>query len=417
MRKLVYLIVVIMALGLIIAGCNPVVPTTEQGDLSTLTKGDIEGNVYVDTNSTSLNEDGSQANPFKTITAALAATTTVDGDTILVAAGTYFEVGQIVIDKNLRIVGTDKVTTIIKPNHNTVPENYEVTSGWFFVDPTASFELSNVTLDGTDLSNKPRIINTAIQSRGELVVEDCIIKNIYASQYLGIGVQFLAGSNNSVVRCEFSNIQRIGIHVRGSKEPTNPIVHIEDCTYVGKGDGNWLDYGIEFGGGGSGTVDGCDISACTGFASGTWGSSGIYATDKYGPGTEVKVMDSIITGNTRGIYVGYGDSDFSIATLTCNDIHNNDVGVYIRSNDTTVIGNYNNIYDNVDYGVEVNPCCTTISDFEYNWWGHPGGPLRLNPGDEWSGPKTADKVSRNVDYHPWLHKTNWKRIIFLCENW
>jgi len=38
MKKLVYLIVVIMALGLIIAGCIPTVPPTEQGDLGILTK-------------------------------------------------------------------------------------------------------------------------------------------------------------------------------------------------------------------------------------------------------------------------------------------------------------------------------------------------------------------------------------------
>ncbi|MBA7558315.1 hypothetical protein ES705_51114 [subsurface metagenome] len=38
MRKLIYLIVVIVALGLIVAGCLPTVPPTEQGDLGTLTK-------------------------------------------------------------------------------------------------------------------------------------------------------------------------------------------------------------------------------------------------------------------------------------------------------------------------------------------------------------------------------------------
>ncbi|MBU4450167.1 MAG: right-handed parallel beta-helix repeat-containing protein [Candidatus Marinimicrobia bacterium] len=351
MKKLIYLIVAIVTLSLIIAGCGiPVVPPAEQDELSTPTSRAI----------LTVGPSGTYA----TIQAAITAASS--GDTITVAAGTYYEVGQIVINKNLTIIGADKVTTIIKPDHDTTIGYYLITNGWFYIDPVASFELRNVTLDGTG-----RTIHTALQSRGELIVEDCIIKNIYARQDLGIGVQFLAGLNNSVVRCEFSDIQRIGIHVRGSIESTNPVAHIEDCTYVGKGNGDWLDYGIEFGGGGSGTVDGCNISACTGLIS-IWTSAGILATGKYGVGTSATIKNSTFTGNTEGIHAGYNETDTIVLTA-----------------------HYNNIFGNIEYGIfnvgteEVDATC--------NWWGDFSGPTHSGNPDG-----TGDAVSDNVDFNPWL---------------
>jgi len=49
MRKLVYLIVVLVSLGLIVAGCIPTVPPTGQGELGTLTKGQALVTVRVTT--------------------------------------------------------------------------------------------------------------------------------------------------------------------------------------------------------------------------------------------------------------------------------------------------------------------------------------------------------------------------------
>jgi hypothetical protein len=232
--------------------------------------------------------------------------------------------------------------------------------------------LSEVTLDGTDLTETPRIIRHAIQSRGELTVEDCIIKNIKTNNiYYGRGIVLLAGTSNTIARCEFSDIQRIGIHVRGHVELTDPIAYIEDCTYVGKGDGDWLDYGIEFGGGGSGTVDGCDISACTGVASVDGSTSaGIYATDYWGTGTVATVENSILTGNSDGICVGYVSTDATVLTAHCNDISGNTV-----------------------YGIR--NVGTVEVDAENNWWGDASGPSVQGPG-------TGDAVSTNVDYDPWI---------------
>jgi len=186
---------------------------------------------YVDDDTCPDPGSGTQTDPYCKIQDAINAAS--GGDTINVAAGTYYEVGQIVIDKNLAIVGADKVTTIIKPNHDTTVAGYVQSDTWIYVPSGVTFALSNVTLDGTDLTGTPRIIRHAIQSRGELTVEDCIIKNIKTNNiYYGRGIVLLAGVSNTIARTEFSDIQRIGIHVRGSIESTN---HINCCILLSGG--------------------------------------------------------------------------------------------------------------------------------------------------------------------------------------
>ena len=70
--------------------------------------------VYVSTSGSDLTGNGSQGNPWKTIQYAINHPVVVDGCTVNVVAGTYTETDQIVIDKDLSIVGADKASTIIR---------------------------------------------------------------------------------------------------------------------------------------------------------------------------------------------------------------------------------------------------------------------------------------------------------------
>ena len=318
-------------------------------------------NLYVDDEDCSTGEGaGTEANPFCTIQEAI---TAVDaGGTINVAAGTYDEVGQIVIDKNMSILGEAKATTIVTPDHDTNSSNYTDTSGWFFVQPDKSFTLKNVTLDGTG-----RTVNAAIQSRGNVIVEDCAIKNIYAYQYMGFGIQLLSGELNEITGCEFTDIERIGIHVRGNKGgTTEPIAAITDCTYTGRGAGDFLEYGIEFGGGGSGAVDNFTVSNNLGTESG-WGSAGILATDLYGAPTVATISNSYFLNNNDGIMLGYNDDDLTELIVT------------------------NTVFDgNIDHGIQAKAAVTLTAT--NNYWGAITGPASCSSGDQ---------VSANVDYSPW----------------
>ena len=94
MKKLIYLMVLGLILGLIVSGCIPVVPPTEQSNIGNLTKG------------ATINVPGD----YGTIQAAITAAS--PGDTINVKAGTYTE--QLLIQKSLTLIGAGESTTIIK---------------------------------------------------------------------------------------------------------------------------------------------------------------------------------------------------------------------------------------------------------------------------------------------------------------
>ena len=106
MKKLLFLIVAIVVLGLIVAGCGiPVVPPVEQNEPSSLTKAGITLTV------------GPSGCDFTTIQAAITAANPFD--TIQVAAGTYNE-GALVFDKDdITLIGSGTEATTIVTSSTT----------------------------------------------------------------------------------------------------------------------------------------------------------------------------------------------------------------------------------------------------------------------------------------------------------
>jgi hypothetical protein len=282
------------------------------------------------------------------------------GDTVLVGAGTYTETGQMVISKNLTMVGADKLTTILKPGQNTGTAGDART--WILVNAGVEFNLSNVTLDGSG-----KLVETAFLSHGTGVFENNIVTNMYYNKYTGRGVA-LYGGNVTIRNNSFSNIQRIGMYA--ALAGTTSAV-FDSNTYVGKGPGDWLDYGIELEAGAHAEVMNNTISDAVGVAASDGSTSaGLYLTTYFAPGTTMNAHNNILINNTAGLAVGYLPTDTS-----------------------TVVALHNAFIDN-EFGIATTgPAVTATS----NWWGSALGPVHVS-----NSGGAGDAVSDNVSFTPWL---------------
>ena len=274
----------------------------------------------------------------------------VEGSTVNVAPGTYVEDGQIVIDKDVTIVGDSGDRPVVKTNADTGSGGDS--RGWWLVLDGSTLNLQNLILNG-----EGHLVYQGIRHLGQGSIENVDFVNIKFNEsgpsYSGLGIAAFGDDGPvNLSNCSFSEIGRVGILYFGSG--VNGSVY-DGCTYVGKGDGNWLDYGVEAGAGAQITVSNSTISDCLGVASSDGSTSaGILVTTYYGAGTEAVITGCTITNCTTGIAVGYDGDDTSVVVANNNNIFGNGMGI-----------------DNVS-SVEV--------DAENNWWGDPSGPNH-SPGE------------------------------------
>jgi hypothetical protein len=321
----------------------------------------VSGSFVVDTNNTLT--VGAIGADFTTIQEAITKSTV--NDMINVAAGIYTETGQIVINKNLSIVGADKTTTIIKPAQDTTNTSHADSAAWILINSDKTFNLSNVTLDGSGY-----LIAIGILSHGHGVINNNIFTNIAYNpsgpDYKGMAIE-LYGSDATVSNNSFSNVGRIGVFSGFGANST-----ISGNTYTGKGAGNWLDYGFEVGRGSQSVITDNIVSGNIGVAAVDGSTSaGIMVTSYFGPGTS----GATITGNTitncdDGIAVGYDASDASVVIAHTNKFSGNTFGIS-----------------------STNPTVNATQ----NWWGSDSGPTHatLNPHG------TGDAISDDVTYVSW----------------
>jgi Pectate lyase superfamily protein len=303
---------------------------------------------------------------YATIQGAIAASTS--GDTIQVAAGTYVESGQIVIDKNLTIIGADKATTIIQTDQSTGSGGNA--GGWFLVNAGFTFNISNLTIDGTGFD-----VRQAIRSLGDLNVDNCAFENIAYPGYLGWGVVMFA--NGTVNNSQFTNIGRIGINAAGDNTRT---VSITNNTYTGKGAGDYLDYGIVVNYGATATISGNTISNIYGVAvSDGSTSAATMITTGFGAGTNVTYTGNTIFDASYGVAVG-------------GNIANGNPTVTLSGNSITNISDYA-VESYVTDGTNYPQIVATE-----NWWGNITGPLQATTNPTGLGVEVSDRVS----YRPWF---------------
>jgi len=299
-----------------------------------------------------------------TIHAAVAAA--VSGDTITVDAGSFDLPSQLVIDKDLSIVGSGMNNTIITTSFNTGSSGDG--RGLILVPAGITFNISNLTIDGSG-----QLVWQGIRHLGAGGMVDSVrfteIKfNESGPHYAGTGIAVFGSGPVDVVNSEFSEMGRIGAQFFG---PGVDGSLYDNNTFTGKGDGDFLDYGVEVGGGAPNIeISNSTITDSRGVASSDGSTSaGILVTTFFGAGSSAVIHDNNFSDNTTAIAVGFDASDTSDVEAFNNNITGNGTGV--SSTD----------------GPEVNAMC--------NWWGDVSGPSG-------GGPGTGDSVIGNVLFSPWL---------------
>ena len=248
---------------------------------------------------------------YNTIQAAVTDAITTDGDTITVAAGTYVEVGQILINKDLTIVGEDKLTTIVKPANDTAGGGSA--QAFIFVESGKTLNLSNFTIDCDG-----RLVRNAIRLQGSGSIDNNIIKNVYYSHYnaWGIAYDYSVGSQAwSITNNTFQNIERVCILVDGQ---TNTAT-ITGNEFIGKGSGDYVNYGIETGDGAISTISSNSFTGFQGVASSDGSESACVMVSSYfGPNPYISVTGNILNNSSFGVMVGYNGTDTSDAAISGN---------------------------------------------------------------------------------------------------
>ena len=397
MKKLIYLIVIIVAFGLIIPGCIPVVPSTEQSNIGNLTKADI-----------TVLSGGS-------IQAAIDAAS--PGETINVEPGTYNE--AITVNKSLTIQSTGTAANTIIDASNTLyppPYMYAVTitaNDVTFQGFTVRYNwLYGMKFGGISLDSVSGC--TISDNIGDVGLEGIYLKhssanaisgNDFSNNNVDDGIYLYYSDGNEIVGNDVSSVINgfgnpgIGIFVYYSD---NNEIHGNTANSDDKGilikltsHGNKV-YENEV----SGNSRGIDLDNA--YENEIYNNNAISGNSigiivENSPDNEI--YGNLITGNSQGIYLFWG---FGTHT-SGNNIYNNDItsnsDIGIKLSGTNCHDNpihYNNITGNTNWGVN-NLTGGNVVDAENNWWGDPSGPYHTTLNTTGTG----DAVSDNVEFCPW----------------
>ncbi len=229
-------------------------------------------------------------------------------------------IGSITFDRDLVIGGLTGEETL-RATASTGSSGD--TRGWFLIEAGVDLHFHDLIIDGNSFS-----IDQGFRHKGTGSFEKVEFTDIQfepsGPSYRGTAIA-IGGSRVDIRDCTFDNIGRVGVLYFGSAISG---AIFERNTFVGKGDGDFLDYGLEVNAGASVAAWSNSFVACRGVAS-TDGSTsaGILATTFFGLGTVVLARENTIIANAIGVAIGFDNSDTTAADLSFNRIVDNQDGV------------------------------------------------------------------------------------------
>lgn len=305
---------------------------------------------------------------YPTIQQAIAAAS--DGDTIVVAAGSYKE--NVTIDKSLTLKGVQAgVDARNRSGAETIIEPDEGAG----VRIIAANRI--VTVDGFTVRNTLHGITTPEGT----VAADITVKNVRVLNASEFGISLTFTEKTTVEYC-YVESAKFGINAGALQPfpPTQAVFKHNEVVNTRHGITGYLQDAL------------IEDNLVRSFTQGGTGISGQFLN------TEIK--GNTVTGYTKGAAITfeahYGRQLSKDVKVEGNTLTANSIGVYVFDTQTELDGvsvNFNNIAGNSRYGVW-NEGGETL-DATRNWWGHVSGPDGVGPG-------SGDDVSRKVLYSPWL---------------
>lgn len=299
--------------------------------------------------------------------------TDADAEDINLAAQTFTDPSQVVVDRDVNITGAGKLDTIVNPGFNTGSSGDS--RGWWLVNSGTVLNLSDLTMDGNG-----QLVWQGIRHKGSGTIDNVLFNDIQynpSTNYQGTAVAAFGDGTLDITNSMFTNIGRIGVLYYGAGVAGSTF---SGNAYTGKGAGDWLDYALDISNGATITVSDNTISNNLGVASSDGSTSaGVLVTTYFGPGTAASFSGNTLTDNSTGIYVGYDSADSSAVTICADNVitggkngimvvgENSDIVGDTLSN--TVFGGQSDRFVGLYNGAEYAPNMPNVIDGTGVTWG------------------------------------------------
>jgi len=285
---------------------------------------------------------------YETIQEAIDAPETLDGHTIFVEAGTYYE--NLVVDKNVSLFGENRDTTILDGSEKgavvQVTMSSEVTlSNFTIINAYTGIRLSESTdtrIENNDIRDCGRAILFWFSSSS--VIKDNTITSVILGSDTGVGILFYESSNNIITENTITLNDWAGVRLSSSHNNTiseNKIISNYNGFVLSSSSGNILSRNEI-------TDNGDGIWFLTSSNNNSISNNNI--TKNTGCGTHLaressnnSVSGNNIVDNRWGILIVYSSSNNSISRNNIARAHEYGIWLSVSSNN---LFHHNNFVDN-----------------------------------------------------------------------